>query len=77
MLILNRQIKVVEENNPTRRYSNSQASVNSDGYITLRNYNDGTEDEIIILSPSESKAIFKLMHVLKNANPELLIGGGE
>ena len=72
MLILNRQIRVVEENTPIRRYSNSQASVNSDGCITLRNYNDGTEDEIIILSPSESKAIFKLMHVLKDAKLEEL-----
>lgn len=44
-----------------------QASLNSDGGITLRNYypNDRDKDEIIILSNSETQAIFTLMHRIK------------
>ena len=41
-----------------------QASFNSDGNITLRNYNrnDNSEDEIMILSKTETNAIFELMY---------------
>ena len=44
-----------------------QASFNSDGYITLRNYNlpDKSQDEIIVLSAEETKAVidlFRKMH---------------
>jgi hypothetical protein len=44
-----------------------QASFNSDGNITLRNYNlpDKSEDEIIVLSAEETKAVidlFRKMH---------------
>ena len=39
-----------------------QASFNSDGNITLRNYDrsNKNKDEIIILSNSETKALFEL-----------------
>lgn len=39
-----------------------QASFNSDGYITLRNYTveDKESDEIIVLSAEETQAIIKL-----------------
>ena len=39
-----------------------QASFNSDGNITLRNYDRSNKDkdEIIILSQSETKAVFEL-----------------
>ena len=39
-----------------------QASLNSDGNITLRNYDraDKNKDEIIILSNSETAALFEL-----------------
>lgn len=45
-----------------------QASLNSDGCITLRAYNpnDRDSDEIIILSQGETRAIFKLMNQLEN-----------
>ncbi len=44
-----------------------QASLNSDGGITLRNYdpNDRDKDEIIVLSDKETQAIFTLMHTIK------------
>lgn len=44
-----------------------QASLNSDGCITLRAYNptDSDKDEIIILSQGETRAIFKLMNQLE------------
>lgn len=40
-----------------------QASFNSDGNITLRNYDRSNKDkdEIIILSQSETEAVFKLL----------------
>ena len=39
-----------------------QASFNSDGNVTLRNYDrsNKNKDEIIILSQSETKALFEL-----------------
>ena len=44
-----------------------QASFNSDGNITLRNYDrsDKNKDEIIILSETETLAIFKLFKEFK------------
>ena len=72
MLILNRQIRVVEEKTTNKKYNNSQASINSSGCITIRNYNGATEDEMIILSSSETKAILKLMHELKIVKPDEL-----
>lgn len=45
-----------------------QASFNSDGNITLRNYDrsNKNKDEIIILSETETKAIFILMSEISN-----------
>ena len=47
-----------------------QASYNSDGNITLRNYDRSKkcEDEIIILSKSETKAIFELLSKMGQVN---------
>lgn len=43
-----------------------QASFNSDGYITLRNYNVNNKDsdEIIILSAEETQAVIQLFKKL-------------
>ena len=47
-------------------YGCSQASINSDGVITLRNYNpfDKNVDEIIVLSKEETNAIMELFRIL-------------
>lgn len=47
-----------------------QASFNSDGNITLRNYDrsNKNKDEIIILSESETKAIFELFSKMGQIN---------
>lgn len=44
-----------------------QASLNSDGRITLRNYNiqNKNSDEIIILSAEETQAIIKLFSTIE------------
>lgn len=44
-----------------------QASLNSDGCITLRNYyqNDRDKDVIVVLSVQETQAIFDLMRKIK------------
>ena len=44
----------------------SQASINSNGVITIRNYNnaDRNVDEIIILTKSETEAIIELFKVI-------------
>lgn len=59
-------MKVIESTT-TNTYYSCQASFNSDGNITLRNYNYGekNKDEIIILSDSETQAIFNLFMKLK------------
>ena len=46
------------------RYSECQASFNSNGNITLRNYDreHKNQDEIIILSREETRALFKLFN---------------
>lgn len=51
-----------------------QASFNSDGVITLRNYNvnDKDSDEIIVLSVEETQAIAKLFKRIKALAPESL-----
>jgi hypothetical protein len=50
--------EAVEDNG----FRECQASFNSDGNITLRNYNGFNKnyDEIIILSNTETEALFKL-----------------
>lgn len=47
-----------------------QASFNSDGNITLRNYNcaNKAKDEIIILSKTETKAVFALFSEIGQIN---------
>ena len=48
-------------------FQHCQASFNSDGNITLRNYNvqDKSIDEIIILSAEETQAIIELLSKMK------------
>lgn len=63
MKIINREMKADVITTDKSQYSMCcQASFNSDGVITLRNYNlnDKDSDEIIVLSTEESGAIFKL-----------------
>ena len=64
-MVADEQIATAEDNiNEYLPYC--QASFNSDGNITLRNYDRSSkdEDEIIILSNSETQAVFKLMSEL-------------
>ena len=65
MKVLEREMNVTEKAQKLR-FSNSQASINSDGCITLRNYDYANKnaDEIIILSREETKAIFGLFNRL-------------
>lgn len=63
MKIINREMKVVESITDKSNHSlECQASFNSDGVLTLRNYNrsDKNSDEIIVLSREETEAIVKL-----------------
>lgn len=50
------------DNNINEYLPNSQASFNSDGKITLRNYDrsNKNKDEIIIFSNEETRALFEL-----------------
>lgn len=65
MIIINRKMQVTET--VKGNFAQTQASINSDGRITLRNYNsyDKDADEIMILSDTETRAIFDLMRVMK------------
>lgn len=68
MKIINREMKVNES--ITDKSNNSlscQASFNSDGVLTLRNYNrwDKNSDEIIIFSREETLAIVELFKAIK------------
>ena len=68
MKIIDREMKVVESITNKSNYSlHCQASFNSDGVLTLRNYNleNKNSDEIIILSNEETEAIVKLFHEMK------------
>lgn len=73
MRILDREMTVNET--ITSKSNNSlycQASFNSNGVITLRNYNiNRNSDEIIILSAEETQAIIKLFKELKSYVSEL------
>lgn len=69
MIVIKRNMnaeKVVEtaDNNINEYLPYCQASFNSDGNITLRNYDrsDKNKDEIIILSDSETNALFALFN---------------
>ena len=64
MKIIKRELKSTESTTEIDYYS--QASFNSNGNITLRNYTtDKDKDEIIILSNEETRAIFNLIKELK------------
>ena len=74
MFLLDREMKVTKQ--ISEKSNNSlycQASLNSDGVITLRNYNIENKDsnEIIILSAEETQAIFGLMRTIKKHFPDL------
>lgn len=60
MKVINREMTVKE--NSERDFLDCQASFNSHGYITLRNYTvpNKNEDQIIILSAEETQAIIQL-----------------
>lgn len=55
--------KIVADSNYSEinEFYKSQASLNSDGRIVLRNYTSAQDDEIICLSKNETDAIFDLM----------------
>ena len=71
MKIIDREMKVVESCTDKSNYSlKCQASFNSDGVLTLRNYNieDKNSDEIIIFSREETLAIIKLFREFNRLN---------
>ena len=75
MITIKRKMQVEEVNKSGEFYS-CQASLNSEGVITLRSYDERNkdEDEITILSREETQAIFALMRSLKNKgvqNPDI------
>lgn len=76
MKLIDRQMEVVEMITDKSNYSlNCQASFNSDGVLTLRNYNvtDKNNDEIIIFSREETEAIVELFRSIKQLGvPNLL-----
>ena len=50
-------------------HQHCQAAINSDGKITLRCYSSGHDEEkMLILSQTETNAIFELFRILKNEN---------
>lgn len=65
MIIINRKMQATET--VKGDFDRAQASINSDGRITLRKYDpyDKDADEIMILSDTETRAIFDLMRVMK------------
>ena len=67
MKIIDREMKAKEIITDKSNLSlDCQASFNSDGYITLRNFTrpDKDSDEIIILSAEETQAIIQLFSKL-------------
>lgn len=62
MKIIDREMTVKEIITNKSNHQHCQASFNSDGNITLRNYNYGNKnsDEIIVLSTEETQAIVRL-----------------
>lgn len=69
------EIVKTAENNNDQYLPYCQASFNSDGNITLRNYDNSNKnkDEIIILSHTETNALFALFSKMgqKNKNYDL------
>lgn len=71
MIIIDREMKAVESITAKSNHSRKcQASFNSDGVLTLRNYNveDKNSDEIIIFSREETLAVVKLFSEFKRLN---------
>ena len=69
MKLIDREMKVTESITNKSNYAMyCQASFNSDGVLTLRNYDvqNKNSDEIIILSRKETEAIVKLFRTMKN-----------
>lgn len=69
MKLIDREMKVIESITNKSNYSMiCQASFNSDGVLTLRNYDvqNKNSDEIIILSREETEAIVKLFRAMNN-----------
>lgn len=66
MKIIKREMKSTQKDTEMT-YCRCQASFNSDGNITLRNYDvcDKDKDEILVLSDEETQAIFDLIKKLK------------
>lgn len=66
MQIIDREMKSSKTN--IEHTSNCQASINSDGLITLRNYNfdNNDKDTIIVLSREETNALIKLFQCIKD-----------
>lgn len=65
MICISREMITTEKSGDF--YAKCQASLNSDGAITLRHYNpcNKNKDEIVILSGDETQAIFRLMRKIK------------
>ena len=68
MKIIDREMKVIEQvSNKSNHSLYCQASFNSDGVITLRNYNVESKDsdEIMVFSAEETRAIIELFKQMK------------
>nr|DAR84822.1 MAG TPA: hypothetical protein [Caudoviricetes sp.] len=68
MKLIDREMKIKETiSNKSNTSLFCQASFNSDGVLTLRNYNieNKDSDEIIILSREETLAIIKLLREMQ------------
>lgn len=80
MIVKKRNMNIEEtvktaNDNIDQYFPHCQASFNSDGNITLRNYDrsNKNKDEIIVLSDSETNALFALFSKIgqKNKNYDL------
>lgn len=62
MKLMHRTMTVIEQDANKFHFNKSQASYNSDGRLTLRNYHweDKNSDEIILFSRQETEAILNL-----------------
>ena len=75
MKIINREITAdVITTDKSQSSLFCQASFNSDGFITLRNFNipDKNSDEIILLSAEETQAIIQLFSKLANMSRSVI-----
>ena len=69
MIIIKRKIEF--EKSGTSESGNVQASINSNGQITLRTHYEPEKDEIVILSERETQAIFTLFKQIKALGTQL------